>query len=145
MRTLLLMLVIVTSVISCKTKSTATSGDNMANTRSVQGDTVKIANNELEYEVIIIDPGFGNWLNSRAFPRGYHSESYLEGKNQWYVQEWNRRVLQPQYYDRNLYEMSINYDPAIHYGYEVNYLIYNYMVYFQNTFKQQLYGFVPPR
>jgi hypothetical protein len=34
--------------------------------------------------------------------------------------------------------MTINYDQNVDYGYEVNYLIYNYMVYFQNTFKQKL-------
>ncbi len=112
---------------------------------AAQGDTVRIANDELEYEVIIIDPGFNTWLNSRALPRGYHSQSFLETKNQFYVTEWNSRVLQPLRYDPNLFEMTINYDPNIDYGYEVNYLIYNYMIYFQNTYKQKLFGFVPIR
>ncbi len=112
---------------------------------SIVSDTIKIANEELEYEVVIIDVGFASWLNGRAFPRNYHSESFLENKNQWYVSEWNRRVLQPQLFDPNLYEMNINYNPSIHYGYEVNYLIYNYMIYFQNTFNQRLFGFIPPR
>jgi hypothetical protein len=39
--------------------------------------------------------------------------------------------------------MTINYDQNVDYGYEVNYLIYNYMVYFQNTFKQKTFGYVP--
>jgi hypothetical protein len=111
----------------------------------VTNDTVRIANDSLEYEVIIIDPGFSTWLASRSFPRGYHSQSYLENKNIFYVTEWNNRVIQPQRYNPNLYEMSINYDRNINYGYEVNYLIYNYMIYFQNTYNQRLYGFVPPR
>jgi hypothetical protein len=108
-------------------------------------DTVRIANDSLEYEVIIIDPGFNSWLASRAFPRGYHSQSYMENKNQIYISEWNNRAMQPQRYSSNLYEMTINYDSFINYGYEVNYLIYNYMIYFQNTFKQSLYGYVPTR
>lgn len=112
---------------------------------AAQGDTIRIANDALEYEVIIIDPGFSSWLASRAYPRGYHSQSYLENKNQLYVSEWNSRVLQPQRYDPNLYEMTINYDLTTDYGYEVNYLIYNYMIYFQNTYKQKLFGFVPIR
>ena len=115
------------------------------NNLKVTNDTVRIANDSLEYEVIIIDPGYSNWLVSRAFPRGYHSQSYLENKNRFYVTEWNIRVLQPQRYNPNLYEMQINYEPNINYGYEVNYLIYNYMIYFQNTYNQKLYGFVPPR
>ncbi len=113
--------------------------------KSVIGDTIKIANEELEYEVTIIDAGFATWLNSRAFARNYNSESFLENKNQIYVAEWNRRVLEPQRFDPNLYEMQINYDPTIHYGYEVNYLIYNYMIFFQNKYKQRLWGYVPIR
>ena len=105
-------------------------------------DTIRIANDSLEYEVIIIDSGFNSWLYGNAQPRGFYSESYLENRNQIYVTEWNNRVMQPQRYN-DLYEMQINYDRNIHYGYEVNYLIYNYMIYFQITNKQQLGGFVP--
>jgi len=130
-------------VLSCNTtKSTVTSNENPLVT---QKDTVRIANDELKYEVIIIDPGFSTWLATRAYPRGYHSQSYMENKNQLYVSEWNRRVMQPLRYAPNLYEMTIDYDPNIDYGYEVNYLIYNYMIYFQNTYKQNLNGYVPIR
>lgn len=145
MRSLFLGIGILTMVVACKTKPLDDKSNQEANAKVVMGDTIKIVNEAIEYEVIIIDPGFSRWLIGRALPRGYYSESYLENKNQWYVQEWNNRVLQPQRYDPSLYEMQINYDPNIHYGYEVNYLIYNYMIYFQNTYKQQLWGIVPSR
>lgn len=145
MRNLVALIFIMASIISCKTKPLNDTANKEANAKVVKGDTIKIANEEVEYEVTIIDAGFSSWLYSRALPRNYYSLSYLESKNQWYVQEWNNRVLQPQRYDPNLYEMQINYSPSIHYGYEVNYLIYNYMVYFQNTYNQQLFGRVPPR
>lgn len=142
MKRFFIFLLILTSVICCKTKSvTATDTSKTA----IKCDTVKIANDALEYEVIIVDGGFTNWLYSRAFPRGYYTESYLEDKNRQYVQEWNNRASQPLQYSSDLYDMRINYDSNIHYGYEVNYLIYNYMIYFQNTHKQRLSGFVPPR
>ena len=112
---------------------------------ATKNDTIRIANDELEYEVIIIDPGFSSWLASTAQSRNYYSQSYLESKNRIWVSEWNSRVLQPQRYSPNLYEMTINYEPNIDYGYEVNYLLYNYMVYFQNTYKQKLFGHVPLR
>ena len=121
-------------------KSTLPSTDKSTAT---QNDTVRIANDELKYEVIIIDPGFSTWIATRAFPRGYHSQSYLENKNRMYVSEWNNRVMQTMRYSPNLYEMTIDYDSNINYGYEVNYLIYNYMIYFQNTYKQKLNGYVP--
>ena len=127
--------------IGCNSSKTIANADN--NSIAKVSDTIKIANDSLEYEVIIIDPGFSSWLAGRARPRGFYSEIYLENKNQIYVYEWNSRVLQPQRYDSNLYEMRIDYDPNIHYGYEVNYLIYNYFVYFQNKYNQPLAGFVP--
>ena len=112
-------------------------------TAAVKGDTVRIANDSLEYEVIIIDPGFSTWLNSIALPRGYYSQFYLENKNRFYITEWNNRAQQPLRFDPNLYEMTINYQTGVDYGFEVNYMIYNYLVYFQLTNKQQLGGFVP--
>ena len=130
-------------IIGCNSfkSSVSSSKKNLTN----KNDTIRIANDSLEYEVIIIDPGFRTWLSSMAQPRNFHSLVYLETKNQMYVNEWNNRVMQPQRYNPNLYEMTINYEPQIHYGYEVNYLIYNYMIYFQNTFKQKLNGYVPTR
>mgnify|MGYP005845181131 CR=1 FL=1 len=105
-------------------------------------DTVRIANDELEYEIIIIDPGFNSWLASRARPRGFYSQTHLEMKNRIWVREWNSRALQPQRYG-DLYQMQIDYQNGIDYGYEVNYLLYNYLVYFQQSNRQRLGGVVP--
>jgi hypothetical protein len=135
--------IILAVIISCSSSKSVVSKSDQ--TISTQNDTVRIANDELEYEVIIIDPGFNTWLVSRAFPRGYHSQSFMENKNRFWISEWNTRVLQPLRYDPNLYGMNIDYNSNTDYGYEVNYLIYNYLVYFQNTNKQKLFGYVPTR
>lgn len=105
--------------------------------KDVTNDTVRIANDSLEYEIIIIEPGFNLFINSVARPRGYHTQSYLENKNQFLVTEYNTRVMQPQTYDPNLYINQINYDPNIDYGYEVNYLLYNYFVFFSRHYNQR--------
>ncbi|WP_290696183.1 DUF6146 family protein [Lacinutrix sp.] len=105
-----------------------------------KGDTIKISGENLEYDVIIIEPGFGFYLASRAQPKDYYSQSYMETRNFRYVQEWNRRVLQPSRYNPNLYEMNINYIQGIDYGYDVNYKIYNYFIFFQNRYNQNLLG-----
>lgn len=139
----ILVLIFGVIIISCSANKTAITKSK--NTAPQTSDTTKIANKDLEYEVIIIDPGFTTWLNSMAYPRGFYTQSYLEAKNQLYINEWNNRFLQPQRYSRDLYEMSIDYDSNINYGYEVNYLIYNYMVYFQNNYHQKLFGRVPLR
>ena len=145
MKKIIYILIIIFTIIACSTASKNNAVTSSSKANSKVNDTVRIANDSLEYEVIIIDNGFSTWLASRAFPRNYHSLSYLENKNYLYVTEWNNRVLQPQRYNPNLYEMTIDYRPDIHYGYEVNYLIYNYMIYFQNTYKQNLGGYVPIR
>ena len=139
-------LIVLLTIVACSTASqNIVSTDTVSASNKKVNDTVRIANDSLEYEVIIIDNGFSTWLASRAYPRNYYSLQYLENKNYLYVTEWNNRVLQPQRYSPRLYEMSIDYRPDIHYGYEVNYLIYNYMIYFQNTYKQKLWGYVPSR
>jgi hypothetical protein len=142
MKKLLILGILFAFLIGCSTSKSGITADKKTTNPKVS-DTVRIANEELEYEVMIIDSGFNSWLASTARPRGYHSESYLEGRNQIYVREWNSRVMEPQRYNPNLYEMRINYEQNVHYGYEVNYLIYNYFIYFQLQYKQQLSGFVP--
>jgi len=102
-------------------------------------DTIRIANEELEYEILIIEPGFYNWLSTQ-YPRGYYGQEYLERKNLQWVMEWNRRVMNFQKYSPNLYQLEINYQSNIDYGYEVNYLLFNYFVYFQQTYNQDFPG-----
>ncbi len=141
MKNLIYLFSIVIFIIGC-----SSSPKTIANTSEKPtklSDTVRIANEELEYEVIIIDGGFNSWLNSVAQPRGFYSESFLENRNRIWVTEWNNRFLQPNRFNANLYQMQINYEFGIKYGYEVNYLIYNYLTYFQIKNKQQLAGFVP--
>ena len=111
----------------------------------LESDTVRIANDEIEYEVIIIDPAFTNWFNSNARPRSFYSQSFLEARNIVWVTEWNRRVIMPSQYNPNLYEMQINYNAYTNYGFEVNYMIYNYLTFFQLHYNQRLGGYTPRR
>ncbi|GAA4303017.1 DUF6146 family protein [Aestuariibaculum suncheonense] len=144
MKTILYILVVFSFIIGChSTKPVAASNSEEQLDAEKLSDTVTIANDDLEYEIIIIEPGFNFWLASIAKPEGFYSQEYLENRNRIYVTEWNNRVLQPQRYNSNLYQMQIDYQPQIDYGYEVNYKLYNYFIYFQLTYKQQLAGFVP--
>ena len=74
----------------------------------LESDTIRISNEEIEYDVIIIDGGFTSWFNSYARPRNYYTQSYLEARNRIWVLEWNRRAMLPSQYNPNLYEMTIN-------------------------------------
>lgn len=111
--------------------------------KQTKGDTIAISSDKTEYEILIIEPGFITWLNSIAKPRNYYSQSFFENRNWIMVNEWNQRVLQPNIYNRNLYELQIDYKPNIDYGYEVNYKLYNYFIYFQRKYNQRLGPFIP--
>ena len=104
---------------------------------ATENDTVVIENDTLEYQIIIIEPGFSTFLNSMARPEGYYSQSYLENKNRFLVSDYNRRVHQPLRYDADIYVQEIQYDPQIDYGYEVNYKLYYYFVYLAKKYDQQ--------
>ncbi len=104
-------------------------------------DTIRLVSDELEHEIIIFEPGFTAWMVSYARPRDYYSQQFLEMRNRVYVTEWNQRVLQPSRYDNMLYEQDINYRPNVDYGYEVNYQLYYYFVFFQQKYNQQLAAF----
>ena len=116
--------------------STTQNTNNQSSNNS--SDTLRIANDSLEYEIIIIEPGFSPWLATQP-PRGYYGQQFLEVRNRQYVTEYNQRVLQPQRYNPNLYLQQINYDPFIDYGYEVNYLLYNYFLYFEQRYNQKFF------
>ncbi len=106
-------------------------------------DTISISDAESKYEIVIIEPGFYAWLNSIARPEGYYSQHFLENRNDLFVLEWNRRVLQPNKYSPNIYVLQIDYDPTVDYGYDVNYKLYNYFIYVQRKYKQQLSPYLP--
>lgn len=123
-------------IYSCSsTKERTMESDRMG--QSDVNDTVRIANDSLEYEIIIIDPGYSYFLNALAKPEGYHSQSYLENKNRFLVSDYNQRVREPFRYDPDIYTQEINYDPNIDYGYDVNYKLYNYFVYLSREHNQR--------
>lgn len=126
-------------MVSCNSSQQVASANKM--TSANLGDTIRIANDELEYEVIIIDPGFSTWMMTHGKPRGHYSQGYMESRNRIWVNEWNTRALDSRY--ANLFQMPIDYRNNIDYGYEVNYLLYNYLTYFQLQNNVRLSGYVP--
>jgi len=138
----------ITFSVSCSNaKKTVETNDISAEEKAVfkqsEGDTIHIANKAVEYEIIIIEPGFNTWLQSIARPQGFYSQTFLENRNILMVNTWNNRVLHPAQFNPNLYELQIDYRQGIDYGYEVNYQLYNYFIYFQRKYRQRLGPFYP--
>ncbi|SCY10385.1 hypothetical protein SAMN05192588_1169 [Nonlabens sp. Hel1_33_55] len=103
----------------------------------VINDTIRIANDSLEYEVIIIEPGFNSWLATQP-PQEFRAKSSMDITNDIKIPLYNLRVNQPLQYDPNLYPFRIDYDPSIDYGLEVTYLLFNYFKFFEQRFNQRL-------
>lgn len=139
MRYLFGLIIIVYSIFSCKSYQKTKNSDEMVSTNTTQ-DTIRIANDELEYEIIIIDVGFESWLVTQK-PMTYYTNQYLRNWNNLYVSEWNIRVNSPHQYNTDLYEQLINYESYIDYGIEVNYKLFQYFQFFQKRYNQNLYGY----
>ena len=111
------------------------------NSSPTKEEPVVIKNDSLEYEIIIIDPGFTAYLNSIARPVGFHSQTFLENRNRMMVPIWNMRALNPTQFNPNIYENQIDYSPHINYGYDVNYKLFNYFMFAQQKYRMKLGSF----
>lgn len=143
MKKIITFIVVLVLIASCKSYNSNQTINNDAENSLVQSDTVSISSDESDYEIVIIEPGFNAWLYGTARHRGFYSQKFMETRNAIFVQEWNIRNLQPFTFDPSLYELRIDYDTRTDYGYEVNYKLYNYFIYFQLTYKQRLSSFLP--
>ena len=108
---------------------------------SAQQDTLTfdenaVSEDSVEYELIIIDPGFESFLVTQK-SKEFYSQSYYENWNQRYVTEWNYRHSQPLTYG-DMYETYIDYSPHIDYGLELNYKLFYYFRYFEKKYGVKL-------
>lgn len=131
----LIILFLAASLISCSTQKQGTK--QVFKDSKVNTDTIRIANDSLEYEIVIVEPGFNAWLASQR-PRGYFGLNYLDQRNDFYIIIYNMRVNDPMGFDPNLYPFRINYEMDVDYGYEVNYLLYHYFLFFEDKYNQRL-------
>ncbi|PRP66686.1 hypothetical protein [Nonlabens agnitus] len=129
--------IVIVMLSSCGGTSEASGSTENDSVYLEKSDTIRIANDSLEYEVIIIEPGFNSWLATQP-PRGYRSQSSMDIINDFKIPLYNLRVNQPLQYDPNLYPFRIDYDTSVDYGYEVTYLLFNYFKFFEERFNQRL-------
>ncbi len=124
-------------IFACNSVKTDSALKSKSPTKNSKLDTIEIVNDSLEYKVIILEVGFNAWLQTQR-PRGFYSQQYLELKNRQYVTTYNNRFLEPFKYSRDLYPFFIDYDFKTDYGYEVNYLLYHYFLFFEERYNQNL-------
>lgn len=89
-----------------------------------------------EYEIIVIDPGFESWFITNRKPVWYYEQSYLETWNLRYVSAWNEKVMSRRYqqaYPDNPFDERIDYRPQINYGLDLNYKLFHYFKFIEET------------
>jgi len=88
-----------------------------------------------EYDLIIMDSGFQSWFDANHRPIWYYSKDYLATWNYQYVIAWNAKVRSPSMQNRpdNPFIQEIDYLPNIDYGIELNYKLYYYFKYIEDT------------
>ena len=102
----------------------------------VKTDTISV--DSLEYRLVILDPQFETWLLTKP-PKSFYSNDYYIQKNRFYVTEWNLRYMTAN--NNGLYENYIDYNPNIDYGIDINYKLYYYFKYFEETNHLKLQNF----
>lgn len=129
-------------VLSLFVFSCGTQQNTIASTDEAQKEEpVRIANDSLEYEVIIMDIGFSTYLNTIARPMSFYSNEFLRSRNIFYVTEWNSRARNPTMFNPNIYENIIDYQTHIDYGLEVNYKLFWYFQFAQRKYNMKLGSF----
>ncbi|MGM0503072.1 MAG: DUF6146 family protein [Bacteroidota bacterium] len=86
-----------------------------------------------EYELLVFDSGFENYLATIPHPKDFYSNEYYRSWNIQYCNEWNRRHQNPFRYG-DFYETHINYDPSVDYGIDLNYKLYYYFQYIEDKY-----------
>lgn len=115
------------SFLGCATQPKKTNPD--LGSSKIEEGRITLANPDLEYEVIIMDNGFESWFTIHKKPKNYYTLDFLETKNRRWIQEWNTRAMRM----NSGIEYLIDYNAQTNYGYDVNYLLYHYLLYFQQV------------
>jgi len=91
-------------------------------------------NDSTKYDLIVFDPGFDFWYQSRIFSKNQYTNEYLKSWNHLYSQEWNRRYSSGD----QLIGCYLEYDYLTDYDFEFNFKLYMYFKYFEERNRLKL-------
>ena len=87
----------------------------------------------VEYEIIVMDPGFETWFITNSKPEWYHSLDYYENWNRQYTHTWNAQLSN--FSKGHLLSNPINYEDNIDYGLEINHKLFYYFQYVERVLR----------
>lgn len=94
-------------------------------------DTDTIENDSIEYELLIIEPGYDSYLVTQPM-KEYYSITYYKNWNKLYVMEWNNQYLTGKRHE--IFENEIIYDRSIDYGIDLEYRLYYYFRFIEQKY-----------
>lgn len=94
------------------------------------------AEDSLEYELIVFDPGFETWYMIQNSPANYRSQQYYEYWNRQYVTAWNYLASVSQ--RNSFFEPIMGWYPTVDYGFELNHKLFYYFQYVERVLKIQI-------
>ena len=100
----------------------------------IEPNSYEVAQDDsLQYELIVMDPGFETWYMLQNTPARYRSQEYYEGWNQQYVSAWNYLATQPG--RRSFFQTIMGYEPGEDYGFELNHKLFYYFQYVEQVLR----------
>lgn len=103
---------------------------------------LEIEQNEEEYELLVLDPGFETWFLTTWSPAKDRNPSYYKMWNQRYVNAWNYQATRPHSF--KVFDSTIQYDATIDYGMEVERKLYYYFRWVDTKLKIPILDSPPP-
>lgn len=104
---------------------------------STKTTSVNVTESENKHELLVLDARFNSWLVTQPSMEMY-SYAFLRAKNAIFASEYNSRVANRQNYSVDLYPQIIDYSSNEEYDKDLQYNLYNYFIYFQKKYNQQL-------
>ena len=95
--------------------------------------TESVAEDSLEYELVVFDTGFETWYMFQNSPTRYRSQQYYENWNQQYVSQWNYLATHSR--RRSFFEPIMGYEPGVDYGFELNHKLFYYFQYVEHVLR----------
>jgi hypothetical protein len=92
--------------------------------------STEAVDDSVQYELIVLDPGFESWYLTRSKPSWFHSLEYYENWNRQYVTAWNYKATTPR--NNRVFDTTIDYDPFTDYGLEINHKLFYYFQYVES-------------
>jgi hypothetical protein len=100
------------------------------NSNEISQDIASMELDTLEYELIVLDPGFDTWYMLQNSPARYRSQQYYEDWNFQYVTAWNSLARSSG--RGSFFQTIIVYDPNTDYGFELNHKLFYYFQYVEH-------------